>query len=95
MTGLPDLPSGVWRHYTGLLVQVLGYAADSTNGAPAGRTGVVYVGLTLDGAGEGPRMRWREAAEFHGQVESGGGTVPRFAYVGPSWTPAGTTITPC
>lgn len=75
-----DIPAGIYRHYKGHLYLVLGYASDADQ---EGRDVVVYVGLELDDARPGPRMRVRTAGQFLGDVEVGGVTVPRFTYEGP------------
>ncbi len=78
---LPELPAGVWRHYReGHLYEVLGYAVDANN---EDRRVVVYVGLQLDGARPGPRLRVRTVEDFFADVDG----KPRFQYVGPEWTP--------
>lgn len=76
---VPDLPSGVYRHYKGPLYLVLGYGHDAnaedlwvTNEPGAWeqysrlgeRTVVVYVGLQLDGAHTGARLAVRTAEDF-------------------------------
>lgn len=86
MPDWPPLPrSGVYRHYKGCLFQVLFCAKDSTN-STLGRTMVVYIGLTLDGASPGLRPRVRELSEFVGAVTwPDGVTRSRFEYVGEEW----------
>lgn len=80
---LPDLPAGVWRHYKGPLYQVLGYAHDADDDE---RVVVVYFGLELDDAHEGPRMAVRDAESFLGMVMVGDNeVVQRFTYVAPQF----------
>lgn len=57
--------------------------------SPAGRLGVLYIGLTLDGSPEpGLRPKVRDLADFAGAVKvPGRGEVPRFAFLGPAWHP--------
>ena len=62
---LPPLESGVYRHYKGHPYLVLGYGEDSNQ---EGRWLVIYVGLDLDGARPGPRIKARTASEFLGWV---------------------------
>jgi hypothetical protein len=57
MSTLPYLPAGVWRHWKGGLYQTLGFAQEEATGDIV----VVYIGLQLDGAHDGPRMRTRVA----------------------------------
>ncbi len=80
---LPDLPSGIYRHYKGHHYLVLGYAHDSNL---EDRTVVVYVGLQLEDAGPGPRMNIRTVEDFYATVTHDGQQVKRFTYVGPSWS---------
>ena len=72
--GLPELPTGVWRHWKGRDYLVLGLGHDAD---VEGRTVVVYVPLYDV---PGPRLAVRTAASFLEEVEPG---VPRFRYVGP------------
>lgn len=87
-TGLPDLPSGVYRHYKGPLYFVFGYGHDANaldlypaQGIDASltpfvdRTVVVYMGLELTDAHKGPRIAVRTADDFHALVHSGDGSV--------------------
>lgn len=54
---------------------------------PAGIPAVAYVGLTLDGARPGPRMRVRTDRDFTAWVTDAAGTLGlRFEYVGPELT---------
>jgi hypothetical protein len=98
---LPELPSGIYRHWKGKLYQVLGYAHDSNLDE---RVVVVYVPLELDGAHLGPRMAVRSVEDWRahvhpwdGTVCEGGGSwcvtsrhddpsVVRFKYLGPELT---------
>lgn len=84
---LPDLTAGVYRHYKGHLFLVLGYGQDSNH---EDRSVVVYVGLELEDARPGPRLRVRTAENFHATVDPATGKtttggVPRFTYLGPGW----------
>jgi hypothetical protein len=81
---LPELPAGVYRHYKGHYYLVIGYGHDSNY---EDRHVVVYVGLELDDAKQGPRLNVRTVADFFDTVTPSVGqkAVPRFAYVGPSW----------
>jgi hypothetical protein len=86
-----ELHAGVYRHYKGHLYLVLGYADDANT---EGRTVVVYVGLQLDGAGPGARIKVRTAEDFFAPVNPSTGAVvqwcdgvdpapvARFRYVG-------------
>ncbi|MDF2461201.1 MAG: hypothetical protein K0S68_604 [Candidatus Saccharibacteria bacterium] len=76
---LPDLPSGIYRHYKGHHYVVLGYAHDSNQD---GRIVVVYAGLELEGATPGhPRLNVRTVDDFFASVDG----KPRFTYVGTTW----------
>ncbi len=76
---LPDLPAGVYQHWReGHLYLVLGYGMDANDET---RTVVVYVGLELDGARPGPRLRVRTVEDFFATVDG----KPRFEYIGPEW----------
>jgi hypothetical protein len=71
------LPAGVYRHYKGRLYLVLGLAHDANadelyvdpyDDAPeplGERRVVVYIGLQLDAAHEGPRLAVRTLEDFH------------------------------
>lgn len=75
---LPDLPAGVYRHYKGPLYLVFGYGHDANadtlfhvrvDATHLGeRYVVVYVGLQLDDAHDGPRIAVRDVADFHALV---------------------------
>jgi hypothetical protein len=71
---LPDLRSGVWRHYKGPLYLVLGYGHDANDPE---RDTVVYIGLELDDAHPGGRIATRNAVTgpdaFHDLVCSSHG----------------------
>lgn len=69
----PEVRAGIYRHWKGPLYQVLGTAHDADDPE---RTCVVYVGLQLDAAHEGPRLAVRTASEFTGLVHSDGSTCP-------------------
>jgi hypothetical protein len=90
---LPDLCAGVYRHYKGPLYFVLGYGHDANYNA---RQVVVYIGIQLDDAHEGPRLAVREVTDFMAIVDPRTGeTVDhpypspdyprRFTYIGPTW----------
>lgn len=76
---------GIWRHYKGHLYQLLHVARDSENGPNEGRLLAVYIGLDLDGARPGPRVRVRPVAEFLEVLPTG---VPRFEFVADEWDPS-------
>jgi hypothetical protein len=93
---LPELPAGVWRHYKNHLYTPFGYGQDANQD---GRVGVVYIGLDLDGAKPGPRLRFRDVDDFFAIVNSSTGDAVdalypsaafprRFTYLGPTWTGA-------
>lgn len=67
--------AGVYRHYSGLIVLVLGAARHSETEEKL----VAYVPL---GVKEGPRITVRPYEMFFEYVEVGGKTVPRFEYIG-------------
>lgn len=67
--------SGVYWHYSGLLVLVLGVARHSETEEKL----VAYVPL---GVKEGPRITVRPYDMFFENVEVDGETKPRFEYVG-------------
>jgi hypothetical protein len=74
---LIETPPGVYRHYKGLMYQVLGTARHSETLAP----------MTLYRALYGERGLWvRPAQMFSESVEVNGVTLPRFTWVGPSST---------
>jgi hypothetical protein len=56
MSGLPELKTGVYRHWRGPLYEVSGYIHDANI---EGRVGVLYRSLELTGAHEGPRWAFR------------------------------------
>ncbi len=70
-----DVLAGVYRHYTGLIVLVLGVARHSETEEKF----VVYIPL---GAKAGPRMTIRPLKMFFEQVEIDGVKKPRFEYIG-------------
>ena len=72
---LPELQTGVWRHWKGREYLVLGLAHDADTD---GRTVVVYVPLYDV---PGPRLAVRTVECFLEDVEPG---VPRFRYLGPA-----------
>jgi hypothetical protein len=69
------LQSGVYLHYTGLIVQVLGVARHSETEEKF----VAYVPL---GVKTGPRITVRLYEMFFDKVEVDGATKPRFKYIG-------------
>lgn len=87
-----SLFAGIYQHYKGHPYLLLGQAHDHDN---PGRIVVVYVGLSLDGAKDGFRMKVQGADIFTGYVnpetgepiETWDGTQPepvrRFTYLGP------------
>lgn len=91
--GLPDLRTGVYRHYKGQLYYVFGYGHDANE---LGRAVVVYIGLELTDAKLGPRLSVRTAEDFFAVVGSKCGydwecthgvcdPVSRFEYLSPAW----------
>lgn len=81
--GLPDLRSGVYRHYKGPLYFVFGYGHDANEDtlgefymdktarsfrALGKRNVVVYMGLELIDAHKGPRLAVRTAEDFFALV---------------------------
>lgn len=62
---LPDLKAGIYQHWKGPLYQVLGYGHDANHPT---RLVVVYIGLSLDGASEGPRLSVRTVEDFFAAV---------------------------
>ena len=75
MSGLPELQTGVWRHWKGRDYLVLGLGHDAD---VEGRTVVVYVPLYDV---PGPRLAVRTVEAFLEEVEPG---VPRFTWTGPA-----------
>jgi hypothetical protein len=67
--------AGVYRHYSSLMVLVLGVARHSETEEKF----VVYVPL---GAKEGPRLTVRPLAMFFEDVEVGNQKQPRFKFIG-------------
>jgi hypothetical protein len=100
MSKLPELKSGVYRHYKNHLYQVFGYAHDAN---VEGRMLVIYIGLELTDAKPAPRLSARTVEDFFAWVQPDGsadpnpslpdlehekaGLIRRFTYVGPSWAP--------
>ena len=80
------VPAGVYRHWKGQLYLLLGLAHDAD---VEGREAVVYVGLYTDPDKPGPRLSVRTRSAFFGAVDTPDGPVPRFAYVGATWSPTG------
>lgn len=75
------MQAGVYKHYKGHYYLVLG-AARYTDGPQEGQWCVVYVGLELDGAKDGPRIMVRSWDDFHSWVDEA--FRPRFTYIGMS-----------
>ncbi len=69
------MQTGVYRHYSGLIVLVLGVARHSETEEKL----VTYVPL---GVKEGSRITVRPYGMFFENVEMNGKTVPRFEYIG-------------
>lgn len=69
------LKSGIYRHQSGLLVQVLGVARHS-------ETDEKYVAYVPLGVKAGPRITVRPYAMFFDEVDIAGTTQPRFQYIG-------------
>lgn len=67
--------AGVYRHYTGLMVMVLGVARHSETEEKF----VCYIPL---GPKAGPRITVRPLAMFFEEVEANGDKQPRFKFVG-------------
>lgn len=67
--------AGVYRHYTGLMVLVLGVARHSETEEKF----VCYIPL---GPKAGPRMTVRPLAMFFEEVEANGAKQPRFKFIG-------------
>lgn len=87
--------SGIYRHYKGALYQVLGMAHDANDEE---RIVVVYIGLQLDAAHEGPRLAVRTLEDFQAQLHITNGStcsepaschpdlMPRFDFLGHVFT---------
>lgn len=83
------LAAGIYRHYKNHLYLLLGQGQDANNES---RIVVVYVGLDLDGARCGYRLKVRTLEDFLAAVDPETGepcaepdrAVPRYTYVGPS-----------
>ncbi|HSX41808.1 MAG TPA: DUF1653 domain-containing protein [Candidatus Saccharimonadales bacterium] len=71
-----DILAGVYRHYTGLMVLVLGVARHSETE----ESFMVYVPL---GPKKGPRLTVRPLEMFQGMITVNGKKVPRFTYIAP------------
>ncbi|MDP3993100.1 MAG: DUF1653 domain-containing protein [bacterium] len=67
--------AGVYRHYTGLMVLVLGVARHSETEEKF----VCYIPL---GPKAGPRITVRPVAMFFEEVEADGAKQPRFKFIG-------------
>jgi hypothetical protein len=70
-----QLRAGVYRHYSGLLVQMLGVARHSETEEKF----VVYVPLSVK---DGPRITVRPYTMFFEEVDVNGSKQPRFEFVG-------------
>ena len=75
ISGMTELPSGVYKHYKGGLYLLLGLAEHTETGERL----VVYVPL---GVRSGPRLQARPLDMFHESVTVGGILKPRFVYIG-------------
>lgn len=64
---LPDLPAGIYKHYKGHFYQVLGYGHDANY---EDRTTVIYIGLQLMDAHDGPRLATRTALSEDPSVDA-------------------------
>lgn len=71
-----EIKAGVYEHYTGLMVLVLGLARHSETEEKF----IVYVPL---GAKKGPRLTIRPAVMFFEDVEINAQTRPRFRHIAP------------
>lgn len=84
MSTRPAIAAGIYRHYKGKLYQVLGMGHDADDEL---RTVVIYIGLELDDAHEGPRMAVRSADTWYDWMPNpadGGDTeIHRFIFLGP------------
>ena len=69
------LRAGVYRHYSGIICQVLGVGQHTETKEPL----VIYLCLTVKA---GYKMRARPLAMFHEQVTVAGELVDRFTYLG-------------
>jgi|SRR3990167_5430497 len=69
------LQAGIYQHYTGLLVLVLGLARHSETEDKL----VCYVPL---GGKAGPRLTVRPLAMFFDEIEIDGAKQPRFRFIG-------------
>jgi hypothetical protein len=72
---MSDLRSGIYLHYSGLLVNVIGVARHEETDEKF----VAYIPL---GVKEGPRITVRPYDNFFDEVESNGIKKPRFEYIG-------------
>lgn len=70
-----ELKAGVYRHYSGLIVLLLGVARHSETEEKF----ACYIPL---GVKAGPRITVRPLAMFHETVEVDGKSVPRFEFLG-------------
>ena len=77
---MKELKSGVYKHYSGLIVMVLGVARHSETEERF----VAYVPL---GVKAGPRITVRPYEMFFEEVEISGGRQPRFKYLGETVPP--------
>jgi hypothetical protein len=72
---MKDVLSGVYRHYTGLIVFVIGVARHSETEEKF----VIYIPL---GAKAGPRLTIRPLEMFFSDIEVSGKKQKRFEYIG-------------
>ena len=70
-----DLPAGIYKHYKGELVLLLGVARHSETEEKY----VAYVPLAVN---TGPRITVRPYELFFEQIEINGVVKPRFVYIG-------------
>lgn len=84
----PKFKAGIYKHYKGPLYLVLGLAHDANY---ENRALVVYVGLELDKAKEGPRLSVRTYEDFYAWTDPSTGqaidqkdpnAVCRFTFIG-------------
>lgn len=72
---MKELKAGVYKHYSGPIVLVLGVARHSETEEKF----VAYIPL---GVKKGPRITVRPYRMFFEKVEKGGVKIPRFEYIG-------------
>jgi hypothetical protein len=72
---MSELRAGIYRHYKGLLVQILGVARHSETEEKF----VVYVPLDVK---DGPRITVRPYEVFFEEIDNDGKRQPRFEFIG-------------